>query len=101
MSLPVATVNLSNVGNQVIDYIEDESNEVVIRHNDVKMQVISRDRLGTFTLYGEAAMQALLVVDNGETVSLHLGLNVRLEDDLPADTIELNEFPGLRADVIR
>lgn len=101
MSLPVASVNLSNAGNQVIDYIEDESNQVVIAHNDVIMQVIHRDRLGNVDIYSEVAMQASFVVDFGEIVSLHVGLNIRLEDDLPTDTIEVSEFPGLRADVIR
>lgn len=101
MSLPIASVSMSNAGNQVIDFIEDDSNDVVISHNDVTMQVIHRDRLGNFELYRETTMQALLVVDNGDTVSLQLGLNIRLEDDLPTETIEITEFPGLRGDVTR
>lgn len=101
-SLPVATVNFSNIGNLVVDYIEDDDNGYDVDGNDVTLMVLAMDRLGRVFKYREDRFQVLMAVDDQQrTMTLYLGLLVRFNDPIPFETIERNEFPALRGDVVR
>jgi hypothetical protein len=100
MELPTNKVSLNNIGNVVVDYIED--NDIIIDNNDVVLQVLYVDKFNKITLVDEMLFQVELVVANYyESATFHLGVSYSLNDVIPRGTIESQEFPGIRDDAIR
>jgi hypothetical protein len=100
MELPSNRVVVSNLGGQVINYLEDES--VSIEGNDVVLQVLFIDKFNKITLVDEMLFQVeVIVADYHEAATFNLGVNYSLNDIIPRGTIETLEFPGIRDDVIR
>lgn len=100
MELPSNRIVVSNLGGQVIDYLENE--DIVIEGNDVLLQILFIDRFQKITLVDEMLFQVeIIVADYHESATFHLGVNYSLNDIVPRGTLETQEFPGLRDDVIR
>lgn len=100
MELPTNQVVISNLGGVVIDYIEE--NGVNIEGNDVFLQILHFDKYSRITLVDEMLFQVeVLVADYYKVATVHLGVNYSLNDPIPNGTIETNEFPAIRSDVIR
>lgn len=100
MELPSNSIIVNNIGNLVVDYIEDE--DIDIDGNDVVLQQLYIDRYNKITLVDEMLFQIeIMVADYYQSCTFHLGVNYSLNDIIPRGTIETSEFPGLRDDVIR
>lgn len=100
MELPNNQVVVNNLGGRIIDYIED--NNINIDGNDVVLQVLFIDKYQNITLIDEMLYQVeIMVADYHKTATFHLGVNYSLTDIVPRNTLETQEFPGLRSDVIR
>jgi hypothetical protein len=100
MELPSNQVVVSNLGGSINDYLEDP--EVEIEGNDVTLQILYIDKFGQVSLVDEMLFQVEVVVaDYHKAATFHLGVNYSLNDVVPRQTIEKQEFPGIRDDVIR
>lgn len=100
MELPTNRVSTSNIGGVVVDFIED--NDIEINGNDILLQILYIDKFNKITLVDEMLYQVeLLVAEYNKSATAHLGVNYSLNDIVPRGTIETQEFPGLRQDVIR
>lgn len=100
MEVPVFRVVISNLFDQVVEYIED--NDVVIAGNDVTLQILFMDRFGTVSVYDETTLKALFLTSKqNEAATLHVGLVWAARKRWPEDTIETQRYPGIRADAIR
>lgn len=100
MELPTVQVTVSNLGGQVLAYIED--NDIDIETNDVWLQILFIDKFNKVTLVDEMLFQVeTMVADYNTAATFNLGVNYSLNDPIPRYTLEKQEFPGLRDDVIR
>lgn len=100
MELPTNEITVSNLGGVVIDYLEDPS--VDINQNDVYLQVLFMDKFRKISLIEQMLFQVELVVaDYNRAAVFQLGVNYSLNDLVPRQTLEKQEFPGIRDDVIR
>jgi hypothetical protein len=100
MELPSNQVIVSNLGGAVIDYLEKD--DVNINGNDVVLQVLYIDKYNKISLIDEMLYQVEVVVaDYHKAATFHLGVNFSLNDIVPNKTIETQEFPAIRDDVIR
>ncbi len=100
MELPSVQVTISNLGGQVLDYIEQ--NNIEIEGNDVWLQILHIDKYAIITFVDEMLFQVeALVADYHTSATFHLGVNYSLNDQIPRFTLEKQEFPGIRDDVIR
>ncbi len=100
MELPSTDVTVSNLGGIVLDYIEDKS--ITIDGNDVWLQILHIDKLGVVSLVEEMRFQLeFIVADYHTSATFHLGVNLSLNDPIPRHTLEKQEFPGIKDDVIR
>jgi len=100
MELPSNRIVVSNLGGQIIEYLENE--DIHIEGNDVVLQILFIDRFNNITLVDEILFQIELVIaDYHKTATFQLGVNYSLGDIVPRGTIETAEFPGIRDDVIR
>jgi len=100
MELPNNQVVISNLGGVVIDFIED--NDIDINGNDVLLKVLYIDKFGKISLTDEMLYQVeLIVADYYKSATFNLGVNYSLGDVIPRQTLETQEYPGLRQDVIR
>lgn len=98
--LPSNQVVVSNLGGVIIDYLEDDS--VNIEGNDVLLRVLYIDRFNKISLVDEMLFQVeVIVADYNKSATFHLGVNYSLNDIIPRQTLETQEFPGLKQDVIR
>jgi len=101
MELPVCQINLINIGGVVDAYLHDPS--VHVRRNDIVMQILHIDDEGVVTEFDRDKIQVQVIHGqaNAGVATIFAGLNMRLDDRVPRETMETNEFPGIRADVIR
>jgi len=100
MELPGNQVVVSNLGGKVIDYLEDPS--INIESNDVVLQVLHIDKFGKINLIDELLFQVeTIIADYHKTATFNLGVNYSLNDIIPRQTIETQEFAGIRQDVVR
>jgi hypothetical protein len=101
MEMPTNTVSLMNPGGMINQYIY--KSDVVIRRNDIDMQILFCDRLGRFTLYDSDMLEILVVRGSpgAGTASIFCSLGIRLGDRVPKGTIETSEFPAIRGDAVR
>lgn len=100
MELPSVLINLSNLGGKVIEYLEDEN--INIEGNDVVLQILFIDKYSKISVVDEMLFQVeVLVADYYSSATIHLGVNYSLNDPIPRHTIETQEFPGIRGDVLR
>jgi hypothetical protein len=101
MELPTVKINLLNIGGVIDSYLHDPT--VRIRQNDVIQQILHIDRRGIVTEYDRDRLQIQVISGTAGkgTATIYAGLNMRLSDRVPRQTLETNEFPGIRADVIR
>lgn len=100
MELPSVQIDVSNLGGQVLHYIED--NDIEIEENDVWLQIFHINKFGTVTLVDKMLFQLETIVADYHTVArFNLGVNYSLNDPIPRDTLEKQEYPGIRDDVIR
>lgn len=101
MPLPTMTVNISNIGGEVIDYLET----LDIIGNDVVLQILHIDRSGVVedvtTAKDEVALQVQSIVGDDMVASFTLGLNLGLNDMLPRGVMTKAKYPGMIDDVIR
>lgn len=101
MELPVVKINLLSIGNVVDSYLHDPT--VKIRQNEILMQILHINDQGLVSLYDQDRLfvQVITSVPKKGTASIMAGLNMRLSDRVPRQTLENNEFPGIRRDIIR
>ena len=100
MELPSIQVVVPNLGGAIIDYIEE--NDIDIEGNDCMLQILLIDKFNKVTLVDEMLFQVeVLVADYHQSATFHLGVNWSLNDTIPRHTLEKQEFPGIRDDVIR
>ena len=101
MELPVVKINLLSIGNVVDSYLHDPT--VKIRQNEILMQILHINDQGLVSLYDQDRLfvQVITSVPKKGTASIMAGLNMRLSDRGPRQTLENNEFPGIRQDIIR
>jgi hypothetical protein len=100
MELPSNSVIVNNIGNLVVDYLEDE--DIDLDGNDVVLQQLYIDKYNKITLIDEMLFQVeIMVADYYQSCTFHLGVNYSLNDIIPRETIETQEFPAIRDDVIR
>lgn len=100
MELPTNEVVIADVGGVVTDYLEDPS--IVMEGNDCWLQVLHIDKFGGITLVDAMLYTVeLITAEYGKGVTFHLGVNFSLNDTIPRETIEKQEFPGIKDDAIR
>lgn len=100
LELPGVQVLINNLGGVVIEYLEDPT--VVIEENDAILQLLYIDKFHKVSLVDEMLYQVETVVaDYSEKCTFNLGVNYSLNDIVTRQTIETQEFPGIRDDVIR
>lgn len=100
MELPGNQILVSNLGGKVIDYLEDPS--INISSNDVVLQVLHIDKFGKITLVDELLFQVeTIIADYHKSATFNLGVNYSLNDIIPRQSIETQEYPGIRQDVVR
>lgn len=100
MELPSNQVAIANLGGSVLEYLED--NNIRLEGNDVMLQILYVDRFLKVSLIDEMLFQVeFMVADYYKGATFHLGVNYSLNDLIPRNTIEKQEFPGIRDDVIR
>ncbi len=100
MNLPTNQVTISNLGGEVIDYIEQ--NGIEIEGNDVRLQILLIDKYNKVTLVDEMLFQIeIIIADYLRACTIQLGVNYSLNDPIPRGTIETNEFPAIRGDAVR
>lgn len=100
MELPSVRINILNIGRKVERYLHDQT--VKIRKNDIIQQILHIDSHGKVTQYDYDRLQIQVVHSEGKgQATIFAGLNLRLTDPVPRDTLETTECPGIRGDAIR
>lgn len=99
MQVPVFRIVLSNLFDQVIEYMEDQ--QINLRGNPVTIQVLHMDALGQVTLYDSYDFTALFLVSDYQAATLHVGIVWPLKRREPEDTMELDRYPAMKANVVR
>ena len=100
MELPSVKINMLNIGRVIDSYIND--NSINIRHNDIEQQVLHMDRNGVVSMYDNDIMQIQVIHSGGKGMAtIFAGLDMRLTDRVPRETMENTEYPGIRNDVGR
>ena len=101
MEMPSVKINLLNIGGIADSYLHDPT--IKIRKNDIVQQVLHIDSHGVVTEFDKDRLQIQVISGSpGKgTAVIFAGLNMRLTDKVPRGTLETNEFPGIRGDVVR
>ena len=101
MELPTVKINLLNIGGITDSYLHDPT--VRVRKNDIIQQILHIDNFGEVTEYDNDRLQIQVITGTAGkgTATISAGLNMRLTDRVPRETLETDEFPGIRGDVIR
>ena len=101
MELPATKVNLLNIGDVVDTYIHKKG--VKIRKNDIVLQILLIDDHGVVSEYDQERLQIQVLSASPQkgTATIFAGLNFRLSDRVPRETLENDEYPGIRQDIIR
>jgi hypothetical protein len=101
MEMPTNTIALMNPGGTINQYIYKSN--VVIRRNDIDMQIMFCDRFNRFTVYDNDMLQILVIRGSpqGGTATIFCSLGLKLGDKVPKGTMETSEFPAIRGDAVR
>jgi hypothetical protein len=100
MELPTNDVIVADIGGIISEYLEDPS--VKIDGNDVILQILQVDKFYKVSLVDQMLYQVEIIgAEYGRGVTFHLGVNFSLNDVLPRESLEKQEFPGIRDDAVR
>ena len=101
MTIPTNNIVISDIGGVVADYLHDP--DIQISVNDIIMRILHMSSKGVVSLYDEDLLQIQVVrasIGQGQ-VTIFAGLDLRFSEQVPKETIETNEFPGIRQDSVR
>jgi len=100
MEIPQAEIKLPNVGNRIDDYLD---RRVIIEDKEIRKQLLVYDEGNDpdVYMYDEEVMSVEVLRTNDVGAIIVCGFRVKFDDPVPRQTLETNEFPALRADVIR
>lgn len=100
MEIPTNSVTVTNLDGSVSHYLEDDT--LVISGNDCLLQILFMDKQGDIHFVDEMLYQMeVAVADYHRAATFHMSVNFSLNDIIPRETLEKNEFPGMRDDFVR
>ena len=92
MALPAVRVTVSNITGVVGAFLETTN----LLGNEAVLQLLHLDLLATVTDVDSATMQVMLIEwTDGQAATFTLGINVGLQQQIPAHVMTRTEFPGI------
>jgi len=97
MSLPSATVTISNIGGVAEDYIE----ELDITENEILLQLLHKDLLATLTNFWSMKYKIKGIRANRQVASVTVTKDIGVRDKLPKQVALVKNLPGIVKSGIR